>query len=363
MGLQLAPNGNVKSATDPDFIHFDEEEKGLLLQSIPGYPRYLPCLQLSPSGRLCFWNMPSKFYKAFADDVTQKGTSNYFIAFDNVKDWNNPFQPMGGDFISTNGRQDGFPAWSEAGAIQYITAQQQADVIASIANAAKAIVPNSYLWMLPPNTTPFVAARGINGPPVINYQPPQLRLSNHQWLWSNVQYWLQQFLTQPWEVTSQANNYGNSWPVEFLNNRVGAGTLNADFLNKCNFLIMPTGKPGTMDIVGPVFFTVVAGIMTIATAGAAGAGLSPVFSAAVGGLIAATKGAVSSTIKDAATAAKINTAINSLNTTNVNQQGVQNTVNNGGFISSGSPSIDQNTFLLIAGAIILILLVVLFVKQ
>ena len=297
--LVFAPNemqsGAGIASTDPSmtgkFIPIHEERAGYLLPNIPGYPANLPSLQLTPSGRLAFWNFPASLEMEPSPDsiwntkyTASTKTFTKPAALLPMTSWGtylNTFQYIG---IPGNSSSNVKPlAYNQARCswlfpttggyyvnyIPYYTngAQIQPATCATLAVAG--YITANYL------TDAFESDNPIAGRPDQFYYCTR----PDQWIFQNIQYYIDQFLTVPYSVCG-AVPYGYNWcGVDALFQQAVTGGKLSQFLQNVDFLICPTGTKTFLDDVMSAVPIIICGAAAIITVGAG----TPALIAAIAG--------------------------------------------------------------------------------
>jgi len=359
MAFLVAKNGNAAGPNDPDFVHFADEQTGILLPSCPGYPDWLPQLQLTLKGRLCFWNFPAWIYKVDACKISNQGTSQYLRDSKQVTA-SNPYPPIPADRLGTNGPDNQY-FWGACN-ISYKMTDELYNFLTGQA-AFQTYVNNQ--------TNPLSAAnKGIPYATILQELQsvpgwwPKPGEDNKQgmlgqgfncwdWIGINIQYYLNKYLNVPFDINGKVQ-YGKSW-ITILMNASNNTDLNG-WLGVCNFLLQPQADPSTWDKVAAVLpaaiLTVVGGVLTIATAGAA----TPLLAGTISKVSQAVK---SSSAQNAQVAAQ--TAYDSLaggfNTSaiSLDTSGITN------FWSNASDT--EKEFIYIGAALVAILIIVLILTR
>jgi hypothetical protein len=271
--VQIAKNGNSTGPNDVNFIHFSEEQTGILLPSCPGYPDWLPQLQLTASGRLCFWNFPAKLVTSVISNKANVGTWNYAI---DGKAASAQGKLVAGNF-SNGGEQIPFPTVNMTDAIYFVQNcitfhwldQTDVNLLLSVMT-----VPNVYTTIKPNISKIAVGRQGI--------------VPAYSWIMYNIQYYIIKYLKLPYNIWDNVP-YTDSW-ARNLNLSMQGGDL-AKMLSGVNFIVQPVGGPTFWDKVISAAPLIIGGIATIMTMGAA----APALVAAASGLITSTasKGIIS----------------------------------------------------------------------
>lgn len=337
--MYVATNGNIKSATDPDFIHFPDEQTGILLPNIPGYPAWLPNLQLTPTGRLCFWNFPNAVYKSVVSNPANIGTSQFLRDAKKVTA-SNQYPPVPADKLGTNGATNQY-FWNSCNTYFILDATLNQILLE---NLLVHLAP-----MNPGKSADQILSGGVNPfPPVGN----KLQLEPWYWIQANAQYYINRYLKNPYSLDDETP-YTLNWITQF-NKASQTGDLQK-WLTAFNFLIEPTGSPDfwtkTLTALPTVILGIVAGAVGILSFGAATPALVAALSA-MGGLGKAAQAAQGKLIVDEQTAAA-NRVINTGQVTTDVQTLTGNTPTTAG----------EKTFLFIAGAALIILIIILFYKS
>lgn len=306
--MYVSTNGNSTSASDPNFIHFPDEQTGLLLPNIPGYPDWLPNLQLTKSGRLCFWNFPNVYPKALVSNPANIGTKNYLMN-GKIITGSNPNPPVPAD-LGVNGSTNQY-FWNSCVVRQTVT---------------PALYP---VW-----NKLFTINVSINQ---VTYFHPG------DYIMANIQFYLNRYLTKPYLLFDP--NMGISsdkypWPLKMMDMQA-SGQLQK-FLMNCNFLINLGGGTDFVDDVDKYAPVVGAAILALATAGAGTPALTAAL-AAIGAQV--TKTTAAQTQANAQTSA-----------VNPNLAQIQADVGT----LSGSPN---SNIIFIIIAVIIVLLLIIFYKR
>ena len=308
--MYVSTNGNITSATDPNFIHYPDEQTGLLLPNIPGYPDWLPNLQLTPSGRLCFWNFPNIYPKTLVSNPANIGTKNYLMN-GKIITGSNPNPPVPAD-LGVNGSTNEY-FWNSCVVRQTVAADllpiwKPLSTIALSLNQTVYFHPGDYIMM-------------------------------------NIQYYINRYLTTPYLLFDP--NGGKSsdkypWPLKMMDMQA-SGQLQK-FLMNCNFLINLGGGTDFVDDVDKYAPIVGAAILALASAGAG----TPALTAALGAMTAqVTKSTATQAQQNAQTAA-----------TNPNLAQIQA---DAGTLSGTSNETAEIIF--ISAAIFIVILIVIFYKR
>lgn len=276
--MNQALNGNSIAATDPNFIHFTEEQTGVLLPSCPGYPFWLPQLQLTASGRLCFWNFPAKLYRSVISQPKYVGTWNFALDIEEAQREGKTSSLQGGGAIGNGGEAipypwnqtqtncyggDGYNFWARSCNTYQRLTQADCDLF-----KAMELVPRIYAPLDPYKFW------------IVNRQH---FCTPFYWLLVNVQWYIVKYLKQPYNVYDNVP-YTDSWARNLnLSIQDGYGDVQK-FLNGVNFLVQPVGGPTFWDKVIGAAPLIIGGIATVMTMGAA----APALVAAASGLITST---------------------------------------------------------------------------
>ena len=263
MAKSIAPNGNMASATDPNFTHFKEEEAGILLPNIDGYPNWLPSLQLTASGRLCFWNMPKYAKKAIVSNPVNIGTTQFLS--DTKKAYNsgkaNPSAAssvgIDSDYTISGGGSISLYFWGNyIGGTGY-----PCNTIKKITQAE-----------LPDYGSVRYGVYGSNA----NYNGQLYGMrSPVQWLMANIQFYVNKYLSTPYDVT-QSPKESDTFTTWL--NACFFASLDSTVLTSTNFLTTLTVTKDwadkLSDAVQPIALSVLAVIGTPLLYAAAKAALS-----------------------------------------------------------------------------------------
>lgn len=296
--MQIALNGNSLGPTDPNFIHFADEQTGVMLPSCPGYPNWLPQLQITLQGRLCFWNFPAWIYKT-ACNISGTQTTSQWLRDAKAVSANNEFPPIPADKLGTNGSGNQY-FWGSCNT--YFIVDQN---FYNFRTGLEAL--REYIGIQEDPNSP---AKGSTYAAVLQQvqsvagwfpKPGQyMTLNPWQWIALNIQYYLNRYLNIPFDINA-GGAYADSW-ITILMNQSMAGGL-AGWLSVCNFMLQPQGKPSTFESVANILpqaiLGIVGGVLVIASAGA----LTPEFATAIGAMSAAVKKSNAQTAQSNATAA------------------------------------------------------------
>lgn len=341
--MQTAPNGNSTGANDPNFIHFNEEQSGTLLPNAPGYPFYLPSLQIAPSGRLCFWNFPNKIFKAVVSNPANIGTSNYLRDGKNANS-KNLFPPIPGD-LGTNGSGNQY-LWGACNSYFIVTEAWYTEMVTQLISRLYygniAVNPNVTLAEI---QSDVLDNPGYVLPEVGKYNTDNGSLPMYPWDWIefNIQYYINKFLIRPYDV-SAGPQYGDSW-VGTLSKESEVGQL-PTWLNAANFFVQLTANPDFLQSVSNALPIVILSAATLVSGGLA--------SPALGAIIAADKSAAS---QAAIVQSKVNAAQagGSVNTT-------EQLAATGGAISNVT-GLSTTDLIYFGVAILILILVIAFYKH
>lgn len=277
---QIAKNGNSYGASDPNFLHFTDEQTGLLLPSCPGYPDWLPQLQLTPTGRLCFWNFPAKLLKSVISNPANQGTSQYLRDIKKVTA-TNLYPPVPAD-LGTNGSTNQY-LWNSCNTyfkqttdIKYLFDYNLAGVLYGNLMRQKGSAPsiNDLILQIP--------SMGYIELPIGSFN----QLGAWGWIQANAQFYINRYLNIPYDLNSP-QPFGKTWFTQ-LNLASQQGIL-PSWLNVINLLAQNPPDPSTWDKISTAIpgaiLAVVGGVLTLVTAGAA----TPLLAAAIGNVSNATK--------------------------------------------------------------------------
>lgn len=223
--ITAATDAAIAAATSAGMLPFKEAGAGLQLPSIPGYPPDLPTLQLSPSGRLCFYSFPLAWNNPIWHDMGSAGEPPISHAYSSL-DWNGTYLK-----IAT---------------LETITQEQY--------NALKALYnDNTYPFDFAVyNTSPGMAAGWYKiGHP-------------YAWIWANVQYYINKFLKNPYGVNDYIS-YGTNWAEQFKNAVMSGTAKLTTYLEGCSFLVQPVGTQTFWDkfyLAAPLVISAIAAIVT-----------------------------------------------------------------------------------------------------
>jgi len=217
----------AQTAASSGELVFKEARAGLLLPAIPGYPSDLPQLQLTPSGRLCFYNWPLTLTNAVWTDLsTHKSIAGPFSTLD----WTNTYLRIG--------------TLDNVGQAAYN--QLKADFTSGMD-------PFDFSYY---NTSPGLAAGWYKlGRP-------------EYWIFQNVQYYIDRYLKNPYGVNALIS-YGTNWCDQFKAAIMGGQTKLKTYLEGCNFLVQPVGTQGFWDkfyLAAPLIISAAAAIVTAGAA-------------------------------------------------------------------------------------------------
>ena len=307
--MNTATNGNTASAIDPRFIHFTDEQTGLLLPNIPGYPSWLPNLQITPTGRLCFWNFPNIFPQSVVSNPANIGTVNYLMNGKIITASNNN-PPVPGD-LGVNGSTNEY-FWDSC----VVRVKVDNNLFGVWNNLTKGYTLDQIVYLKP-----------------------------GEFIMMNIQFYINRYLNTPYKLFAPGA-YKYPWPFKMLDMfYAGQGQK---FLNGCNFLINLDSGTDFVDQVDKYAPVVGAAILTFAS-GLAG---TPALVAILGALGSA---ATTQQAKDAA-AALAATIVNP-NTAQIKSDVQTLTAPPVTTVSN------EKKFLFVALAVLLLLIIVLFFKS
>lgn len=283
MAIKIAPNGNSSGPNDLNFIHFTDEQSGVLLPNAPGYPSWLPSLQITLTGRLCFWNFPAKLLKSVISNNANIGTPEYLRDAKKVSS-SNLFPPVPAD-LGTNGSGNQY-FWNSCNTYFKLTADVRTAFV------QQEVIREYYLNLLNnPNAklTSDQILAAVDGPtvPAANKIAPVGAYYNRalypwEWVSYNCQYYIDKYLKVPYDI-GEGVAYTHNW-IDQLNLAGQTGDLQK-WLSGINLFIEPTGKPDFWDTVLNAAPVAILGLVTIASAGI----LSPYLITAMGAMTAAIK--------------------------------------------------------------------------
>ncbi len=217
--------GLLTPAQNSAFL-FNENNAGLLLPSIPGYPADLPRLQISPSGRLCFYDWPLWIHlPVWTDFKTQAPLATSL----SIMDWNG--------------------TWNRVGTEERIT-QDQCNAYSTAYNKGNGTA--LYNWCTQTGPSSIFKVGKIE-----------------MWIMSNIQFYIDKYLNNPYKIT-ELIPFGMNWDDQ-LTNIIQAGDKNKlqTFLEGCNFLQQPVGSKTFWDKFYEAAPLVISAIAAIVTEGAA----------------------------------------------------------------------------------------------
>jgi len=229
----ISPTANATTATGAQAavnageLVFKEARAGLLLPSIPGYPPDLPQLQLTPSGRLSFYNWPFTLNNSMWEDLSNHQAINGTFS---TLDWPNTYLR-----IAT---------------MEKITQAQYNQLKSNFTNLADPFDFSYY------NISPGLAAGWYKlGRP-------------HYWIFLNVQYYIDRYLKNPYGVNALIS-YGTNWCDQFKAAIMGGQQKLTTYLDGCNFLVQPVGSKDFWDkfyLAAPLLISAAAAIVTAGAA-------------------------------------------------------------------------------------------------
>lgn len=347
MAIKIAPNGNSSGPSDPNFIHFTDEQSGVLLPNAPGYPSWLPSLQITLNGRLCFWNFPNKLFKSVISNGANIGTAEYLRDAKKVSS-SNLFPPVPAD-LGTNGSGNQY-FWNSCNSYFKLTADFRA------AYVQQEIIREYYLGLLngSKQTADYIASYidGPNTDPANKIPAVGSYTTNpvYPWDWIkyNCQYYIDKYLKIPYDL-EEGIAYTKNW-IDQLNTASQSGDL-LKWLSGINLFIEPTGKPDFWDTVLLAAPVAIYGLMAVVSGGLGGPLLATAVAAITG---AVTKGDIANRQKDA------QAAFDQLNA------GLNTPVITSDISANANPliSLDDNTQKFIFfGALVLIIAIILIIKN
>lgn len=207
-------------------LPFNENQQGLLLPSIPGYPADLPRLQISPSGRLCFYDWPLYVHlPVWTDFKTQAPLAQPL----SIMDWNG--------------------TWNRVGTEERIT-QAECNTLSTAYNEGNG--PALFNWCTQTGPNSIFKIGKIE-----------------MWIMDNIQFYINKYLNNPYRIT-ELIPFGMNWDDQ-LTNIIQASDKNKliTFLSGCNFLQQPVGTKTFWDKFYEAAPLVISAIAAIVTEGAA----------------------------------------------------------------------------------------------
>lgn len=236
--------GILGSLSPTEYLNFAGEQTGTLLPSIPGYPPDLPQLQVTPDGRLTFWNWPIYLTDA-----------RYWVDYSKITP-TNPAPPITGKFstLDWNG------TWIRIGTKRLLSASEKTTM--ELQYEADRVQGSNGLWTVKPGWIPMYLGKYFvyDGGQWWDARSPM------DWIKSNVQYYLNKFLIHSYDIDSLIA-YGTGWP-EQIQEAIQNGKFPV-LLNNINFLAQPTGKKTFWDSFYTVIPIVILSAESLITAGAA----------------------------------------------------------------------------------------------
>jgi len=218
-------------ATDPPGqatageLNFQGARTGTLLPSIPGYPPDLPQLQITPSGRLSFYNWPLTLSSGKWADLAAPTCTPLATALSNL-DWTGTYLRIATRDPITQEQYNTMKAQYTAGAYVYDFAQY---ITAGKCGIGWYSVGRPYMW-----------------------------------IFQNVQYYIDKYLKNPYLIT-ELIPYGTNWADQFKAAMMGGTAKFTKYLEGANFLIQPVGSQGFWDkfyLAAPLVITAIAAVMT-----------------------------------------------------------------------------------------------------
>jgi hypothetical protein len=206
-------------------LNFLGARTGVLLPSIPGYPPDLPQLQISPSGRLSFYNWPMQLSSSLWADLSSAGCAPLAKPLSNL-DWTGTYLRIATRDKITQDQYNQMKAAYTAGAYVYDFA--------------------SYI------------TSGTCGTGWYSVGRP------YMWIFQNVQYYIDKYLKNPYSVT-ELIPYGTNWADQFKAAMMGGTAKFTTYLQGVNFLIQPVGSQGFWDkfyLSAPLIITAIAAVVT-----------------------------------------------------------------------------------------------------
>lgn len=218
-------------ATDPPGqaatgeLNFQGARTGTLLPSIPGYPPDLPQLQVSPSGRLSFYNWPLQLSSSRWSDLAATDCAPLAQPLSNL-DWTGTYLR-----IATRDK---------------ITQEQYNTMKAGYASGAYVYDFANYI------------TSGKCGIGWYSVGRP------YMWIFQNIQFYIDKYLKNPYLIT-ELIPYGTNWADQFKSAMMGGTAKFLKYLEGANFLIQPVGSQGFWDkfyLAAPLVITAIAAVMT-----------------------------------------------------------------------------------------------------
>lgn len=201
---------------------FTEAGAGAKLPSIAGYPSDLPQLQLSPTGRLCFYSWPEWFTSSEWTDLST-------------------MQPLATKLATG----DWTGSWLRLGTYEPITQAQYNELKAGYADGTYA-----YDWAV---YNPSGPKRGY-----WKFGRP------YMWIFQNIQYYINKYLINPYPVT-ELIPYGTNWADQFKTAIQDGPDKLKKYLSGCSFLVQPKGSKTFWDnfyLAAPLVISAIAAIVT-----------------------------------------------------------------------------------------------------
>lgn len=269
-------------------INFNSRGLGTMIDSIDGYPDDLPRLQImvNPDGsnpRLCFWDYPvfTQNLKNWVDYTKVSGanqlpvltTPKFFV------DWN-PMNTYGSKRAATPAQMQAEKAAYCVGrvyvapgdsSVPTVLKNRPATINDAIANMATPKVPG----------TQTISALPVDRLFWYGGQTGYIALYPWQWIFENVQHYVNRYLTVPYVVTDLIP-YGSNWQLQFQNATTGRNYNKVlAYLNGCNFLMQPIGKQDFWD----KFYLAVPILISTVAALESGGAAAPALIAAIGAIV------------------------------------------------------------------------------
>lgn len=342
MAIKIASNGNSSGPNDPNFIHFADEQTGVLLPTCPGYPAWLPSLQITLAGRLCFWNWPAALNPAVVSLPSNAGTSN-FLRDSRLVTASNLYPAIPKTLPTVGSDTTLYDKCNT-----YF--KMNSDFLTTVQSMYLMLKPNmSMIEML---SFPYASNAWYNAK-AGEFTPNVIGV--WQWIMTNIQYSLCKYLNKPYNIYTSVT-YGKSWytimtTAAKLNDMGGTGWLSA-----VNFWGKPGPDPSGIDKVAqalPAALLVVAGgVLTFVSVGAA----TPLLLSGIKAMSTAVANSNKSQAQSDAQAAW-DAANSGVNLTNLNAD----------IAATGTlvPNVDNTTTYIFIGVsiVILILIIVLYKRK
>lgn len=206
-------------------LNFTGARTGTLLPSIPGYPPDLPQLQISPMGRLSFYNWPLELSSTMWADLAAPDCAPLSKPLSNL-DWTGTYLRIATRDKITQDQYNTMKAGFNDGSYVFDFAQY---ITAGKCGIGYYSVGRPYMW-----------------------------------IFQNVQYYIDKYLVKPYPVT-ELIPYGTNWADQFKTAMMAGTAKFTTYLQGVNFLVQPVGSQSFWDkfyLAAPLVITAIAAVVT-----------------------------------------------------------------------------------------------------